>query len=240
MNTDDDALQELVDSCHGRLVGLLRLRGCSVEDADDLAQDALLRLVQHWSASAPVGNWWAWLVTVAINLQVSQWRRAANFARRKHLLRGDHEHHDPNTLEALDLLQGLAERQRTAVILRHYAGLSVRETAEAAEWSMLVPSDEWEIESVSTRVVGQSTERRSEYWAATPEEGPWGPVVTGRFLPGPETRDLVDGDKDYRETETWIGQVDHLLPTLTATENVELALQFQGTRRDRAPVPPRR
>lgn len=131
MTDDDLALQELINSCHGRLVGLLRLRGCSPEEADDLTQEAMLRLVRSWSSSSDVENWWAWLVTVAVNLQVSQWRRLAVRARRSHLMAGATEYHDASTLEALDLLNSLSARQRTAVILRHYAGLSVRETAEA-------------------------------------------------------------------------------------------------------------
>jgi RNA polymerase sigma-70 factor (ECF subfamily) len=128
---DDRALQELIDRHHGRLVGLLRLRGCSPEEADDLAQETMLRLVTHWTSGPPVRNWWAWMVTVAINLQTSHWRRLAMMARRATLVEVQSEHHDPGTLEALDLLRDLPDRQRTALILRYYAGLSVRETAKA-------------------------------------------------------------------------------------------------------------
>ena len=129
--SDDQALQELIDRHHGRLVGLLRLRGCSPEEADDLAQETMLRLVKQWSPDAPVENWWAWMARVAINLQTSHWRRLAMITRRSALVDVRSEHHDPATLEALDLLRGLTERQRTVLVLRFYAGLSVRETAEA-------------------------------------------------------------------------------------------------------------
>lgn len=91
----------------------------------------MVRLVEHWSVPTQIENWWAWMATVAVNLQTSQWRRLAMIARRTVLLDVREEYHDPATLDALDLLKGLTDRQRTVLILRYYAGLSVRETAEA-------------------------------------------------------------------------------------------------------------
>ena len=52
-------------------------------------------------------------------------------ARRSPLLDVREIHHDPATIEALDLLRVLSDRQRTVLVLRYFAGLSVRETAEA-------------------------------------------------------------------------------------------------------------
>ena len=131
MREDDCALQQLIDEHYGRLVGVLRLRGCTADEADDLAQETMVRLVEHWSSTSAVDNWWAWLVTVAVNLQTSQWRRLAMIARRSPLLDVREIHHDPATIEALDLLRVLSDRQRTVLVLRYFAGLSVRETAEA-------------------------------------------------------------------------------------------------------------
>lgn len=128
---DDRVLQEVVDLYHGRLVGLFRLRGCTVDSAEDLAQETMLRLVQRWAKDPVVDNWWAWLVTVGMNLQVSQWRRMATLKRRSHLIDPARSHSDVSTAEVLDLLAVLTDRQRTAVVLRYYAGFSVRETAAA-------------------------------------------------------------------------------------------------------------
>lgn len=124
-------LQAFIDRHYGRLVGLLRFRGAEPADAEDLAQDAMVRLVTSWHRVCLLDAPWAWLVTVALNLSRSRWRRLQTALRLGHLVGGDGVHHDAAAVEALALLSGLTERQRTAVALRHYAGLSVRETAEA-------------------------------------------------------------------------------------------------------------
>lgn len=124
-------LQAFIDRHYGRLVGLLRFRGAEPADAEDVAQDAMVRLVASWDRVAQLDEPWAWLVTVALNLSRSRWRRLQTVLRLGHLVGGDTVHHDAAAVEALALLAGLTERQRTAVALRHYAGLSVRETAEA-------------------------------------------------------------------------------------------------------------
>lgn len=124
-------LQAFIDRHYGRLVGLLRFRGADPAEAEDLAQESMVRLVAGWERVGQLDEPWAWLVTVAMNLSRSRWRRLQTVLRRGHLVGGDPVHHDAAAIEALALLAGLTERQRTAVVLRHYAGLSVRETAEA-------------------------------------------------------------------------------------------------------------
>lgn len=123
-------LQAFIDRRYGRLVGLLRFRGADPAEAEDLAQEAMVRLVASWGRVGQLDDPWAWLVKVALNLSRSRWRRLQTVVRRGHLVGGDGVHHDPAALEVLALLAGLTERQRTAVVLRHYAGFSVRETAE--------------------------------------------------------------------------------------------------------------
>ncbi len=123
-------LQAFIDRHYGRLVGLLRFRGAEPADAEDLAQEAMTRLVTHWDRVGLLDEPWAWLVTVALNLSRSRWRRLQTALRLGHLVGGDTVHHDATAVDALALLAGLTERQRTAVVLRHYAGFSVRETAE--------------------------------------------------------------------------------------------------------------
>ncbi len=126
-------LERFVAEHHPRLVGMLRLRTGQLDLAEDLAQEALLKLVERWDDVKVMDSPWGWLATVAINQQISVFRRLQTRIRKQPLL----EHAartaaEPEyAIEALDLLEGLPERQRTAVILRHYAGLSVHETAAA-------------------------------------------------------------------------------------------------------------
>ena len=128
---DEPELQAFVDDHYGRLVGLLRLRGTPTVDVEDVAQEAMVRLVENWPHVRTLDRPWRWLVHVALNVSRSRWRRWQTHLRRHHLLVGDGVHYDQAAIEALDLLQRLTERQRVAVVLRYYAGFSVQETAEA-------------------------------------------------------------------------------------------------------------
>lgn len=130
MGESDQELQHFIDEHYARLVGVLRFRGCSADDADELAQEAMIRLVDKWCKVRTLDSPWGWLVRVALNLSRSRWRRAQTALRRRHLVAVDATHYDEPAVEALSLLDALTERQRIAVVLRHYAGLSVRETAD--------------------------------------------------------------------------------------------------------------
>lgn len=131
MGEYDDPLQRFIDDHHARLVGVLRFRGCSADDAEELAQEAMMRLVDNWSKVEVLDSPWGWLVRVALNLSRSRWRRVQTALRRRHLIALEAAHYDEPAVEALSLLDALTDRQRIAVVLRHYAGLSVREAADA-------------------------------------------------------------------------------------------------------------
>ncbi len=122
-------LQQFIDDHYGRLIGVLRFRGCAPHDAEELAQEAMIRLVDNWSAVRSMGSPWSWLVRIAVNLSHSRWRRVQTVLRRRHLIAPTEVHYDHHAVEALALLDALTDRQRLAVVLRYYAGLSVREAA---------------------------------------------------------------------------------------------------------------
>ncbi len=128
--TDLDAF---IEAHYRRLLGLATLKSGSREDAEDLAQEALIRLVDSWESVAVMGNPWGWLATVTVNLSISRWRRGTRairaFARLEDRSAACHE--PERLVDLLSVVGDLPERQRTAVLLRHYAHLSTRETAEA-------------------------------------------------------------------------------------------------------------
>lgn len=116
---------------HPRLVGLLVLRVGDRHVAEELAQDALVRLVERWDRVRELDARWPWLVKVAVNLSTSRWRRRG--AERRALTRmgpPDASEELASSLVVLDLVGQLPPRQSMAVVLRHYALLSVNETAE--------------------------------------------------------------------------------------------------------------
>lgn len=132
----DPALEAFVATEHPRVVGLLVLYTNDRGVAEELAQDAIVRLCQHWPRVSGMANRHAWLNRVAINLAKSWFRRRAveRRANRRHGLPDavtDTEHDVAMEMAVRDAVAALPPRQRTAVILRFYGGLSVAETATA-------------------------------------------------------------------------------------------------------------
>lgn len=133
--TDDRASAALCRDEHPRLVGLLALYVGSRPVAEDLAQEALIRLHQHWPRVRAMPSPRNWLIGVALNLARSWWRR--RYA--EHRANRRFQSGRPTTTAASEPADVLAiraavallqPRQRAALVLRYYAGLSVAETAE--------------------------------------------------------------------------------------------------------------
>ncbi|MGH9209187.1 MAG: RNA polymerase sigma factor [Acidimicrobiales bacterium] len=141
---------ELAALCHSeypRLVGMLALYLGDRATAEDLAQETLVRLHQHWPRIRTMPSVRAWVSTVAFNLARSWWRRryAEQRANRRHAATGSQptegtesgetpsaagpEHADVVAVRAA--IAALPPRQRAALVLRYYAELSVSETAAA-------------------------------------------------------------------------------------------------------------
>ena len=126
---------ELADLCRAeypRLVGLLALYVGSRAVAEDLAQESLIRLHMHWPRVRTMPSPHAWLCGVGINQARSWWRR--RFAEQRANRRA-HGRPEETTVEPADVLAvrtavaALPPRQRGALVLRYYGGLSVEETA---------------------------------------------------------------------------------------------------------------
>jgi RNA polymerase sigma-70 factor (ECF subfamily) len=109
---------------------------CGDRDAaEDLAQEALVRLCRDWRKVRRLDAPEWWLHRVAINLAHSHYRRKATERRALSLLasreaRGVEKETD---IETLELLTSLSHRQRAAVLLHYYLDLPVREVASIME-----------------------------------------------------------------------------------------------------------
>jgi RNA polymerase sigma factor (sigma-70 family) len=129
------SVDELCRRVHPRLVGALRLYLGDVEVARELAQDALVRVVERAPEVTAMERPDAWAFRVAFNLARSRLRRLGA-ERRAHARSGP----APAEADPVDVAAAVAvrralallpPRQRQAVVLRYYADLSLEEVARA-------------------------------------------------------------------------------------------------------------
>ena len=109
--------------CHDRALG------------EELAQEALARAWARWNRVSALDSPEAWVYRVALNLSHSRFRRAR--AERRAMSRvivpsPDIEAMGRSTdaIAVRAAVAQLPERQRAAIVLRYFAGMSVREVAE--------------------------------------------------------------------------------------------------------------
>jgi RNA polymerase sigma factor (sigma-70 family) len=104
----------------------------SAADAEELVQEAMLRIYERWSRVRRMSSPSAYLYTTALNLQRSRLRRLVVQART--VLRHDRAEVDPaeqteQRNEALEALMALPPGLREALVLVEFQGLSVEEAA---------------------------------------------------------------------------------------------------------------
>ena len=131
-------LAELFDLHHQRLYRLARRLSRTREEAQDLVQEAFLRVAKSPSA-VPLGrsSEEAWLVRVLVNICRDQWRRKSSRRRLDEQYRaaaGPMATPDPEQAFVAQstvwrALQELAPRRRTAIILYELDGVSIPEIA---------------------------------------------------------------------------------------------------------------
>jgi len=109
-------------------------------DADDVAQDAFLRVVRAAPRYEPTARFTTWLHRIVVNLCLDARRRRARFVASDLPdlpadPPGDVLERDETVWRVRQALDSLPDRQRTAVILHRYEGESHREIAEVTGWS---------------------------------------------------------------------------------------------------------
>lgn len=119
-----------------RLIGLLTSIGGSRSEAEEVAQDAYVRLLPQWSKVRSYDDPESWVRVVAVRLLISRQRRAkvATLGLRRLAGRAQqHQLHQPELTSTADLvsaaLRTLPVSQRAVVILHHVMDLSVEQVA---------------------------------------------------------------------------------------------------------------
>ncbi len=119
-----------------RLVGSLSLFTGDGDLAEDLAQETLTRVCRDWRTVSNLDSPGAWAHRVALNLARSHYRHRSVARRQRARLARASEAHDPDTATVIAVRNAVSQlpvRQRTALVLRYFADLSVAETAAAMQ-----------------------------------------------------------------------------------------------------------
>lgn len=123
---------EFYIATHRRIIGQIYAMSGSLHEAEDCVQEAFARAWQHWAKlSAEHGNPEAWVRTVATRLAVSSWRRAVSrltVHRREYQVTAV-SGMNPDHVAVVAALRKISADQRLAIVLHHYAGLSIEEIA---------------------------------------------------------------------------------------------------------------
>jgi RNA polymerase sigma-70 factor (ECF subfamily) len=124
-------LERFYVAAYPRLVAFLRPLVGSATEAEDVAQEAFVRLLPRWSSVEQYQDPEAWLRSVAFKIAVSRWRRLRTASR--HLVRHRPEltapAPDEDALLVEAALRSLSLEHRQVLVLHHGLGLSVDEIA---------------------------------------------------------------------------------------------------------------
>lgn len=134
----DAAPADLTAMCrqeHPRLVGALGYYTGDPHVAEELAQEALLKLCQHWERVRTMDSPGGWLHQVAINLANSAHRRRkiARSAEGRSTSSDRPTHENDLALVVRHAVAGLPRPMREIIVLRFFVDLSVAEVARLLE-----------------------------------------------------------------------------------------------------------
>jgi RNA polymerase sigma-70 factor (ECF subfamily) len=117
-----------------RLVGEAFCLMGNLQEGQDLAQEVLVRVWQHWDTVASYDHPEAWARRVMRNLASNRWRRnRLERLRRPLVVLQDDPGPDVGHLDIIQALGLLSPRPRQAMVLHAFTGLSVEEIATELE-----------------------------------------------------------------------------------------------------------
>lgn len=127
-----DGVQALYEASYRRLVGVLALAAGDRAEAEEVVQEAFVRLLGRWSTVSAYDDPEAWVRRVAFRLLPNRWRKARNGLRAVGRL-GPPPVVDGPSGDGLDVARALASlplAQRQVVVLHHLVGLDLAAVAD--------------------------------------------------------------------------------------------------------------
>ncbi|MEN8149536.1 MAG: sigma-70 family RNA polymerase sigma factor [Planctomycetota bacterium] len=152
---DDEAFATLVRRYQSRVVGLAYRYIGDRESAEDLAQEAFLRVYKARERYEPRAKFSTWLYRIVVNLCLNEirWRKGrpamalAVATETSSNLNVDVTDNEPEPIQTMqdaelaetirEIIGTLPENQRIAILLNKYEGLSYIEVAESMELSVM-------------------------------------------------------------------------------------------------------
>lgn len=129
----DDEVAELYAVACPRLVGLLTVIGGSHADAEEIAQESFVRLLEHWPKVRTYEDPEGWVRTIAIRMLISRRRRRITAAAGLRRLASRTQVAEPPPVEPdTDLVAALATlplSHRAVLVLHHMYDVPVGEVA---------------------------------------------------------------------------------------------------------------
>lgn len=127
-----DGIEDLYAGSYTRLVGVVALVAGSREEAEEVVQEAFVRLIPRWSAVAHYDDPEGWVRGVALRLLSNRFRKVRNglVAVRRHGAAPDVAGPDDAALDVVRALAVLSVPLRQAVVLHYLLGLEVTDVAQ--------------------------------------------------------------------------------------------------------------
>ena len=165
MADDWESFDAWVRSREHRLVRAAYLLTGDVQQAEDLVQDALVKVAQRW-ARLRDENAEAYIRRVIYHDYVSWWRRGRprTVEAMPDAEAEDHSEHVDRRQALMEALATLTAKQRAVIVLRYFEDLSVQETAD------LLGIREGTVKSQTSAAIARLRSLGPEY-SLTPQEG---------------------------------------------------------------------
>lgn len=124
----NDELTEYIRAFHGTLYRLALGYARNVEDAEDICQNAFMKLLDYRGAFEAPENCKAWLIRVTINLSKNLLRSRRSLQITE--LDDELPALEPHEHELLETVMSLPPKYRAVIHLYYYEGYSVKEIAD--------------------------------------------------------------------------------------------------------------
>ncbi len=133
LSVDNDEVATIYAVTGPRLIGLLTAMSGSAADAEEVAQDAFVKLLEKWAKVRHYDDIEGWLRTVAVRMMISRYRRrkVATLGLGRLASRTQATSAEPSTarLDVAGALASLPMASRAVVLLHHVHDLPVDEVA---------------------------------------------------------------------------------------------------------------